>query len=112
MKSCRVEYWSHFGRMFKHDLRLYVCPELDASTGKIIGINELEVAKNLQHLYEYLIENEYVKPLNTINKDYLSIYSHEVLEKIRTGEPGWEEMVNEEVVNIIKQRLLVNWNKQ
>lgn len=97
-----------FGRMFKRDLRLYVCPELDRLTGKITYINDLEVAKNLQHLYGYLIENNYVRPLNTINKDYLSIYSHDVLEKIRTGESGWESMVHDEVVNIIKQRQLFN----
>lgn len=95
-----------FGRMFKHDLRLYVCPEMDSSSGKITSINELEVAKNLQHLYEYLIENGFVKPLNTVNKEYLSIFSHKVLEMIRTGEAGWEEVVHDEVVDIIKQRQL------
>jgi len=100
-----------FGRMFKHDLRLYVCPELDSKTGKVTGINQLKVAKNLQHLFDYLIENNYVKPLDGITKEYLSIYSHDVLKKIHSDEAGWEDMVHDEVVDIIKQRGLFNWNQ-
>jgi len=98
-----------FGRMFKHDLRLYVCPELDKITGELTGIDQLQVAKNLQHLFEYLLENGYVKPLNGINKKYLSIYSHDVLKKICSSETGWEDMVHDEVVDMIKQRHLFNW---
>ncbi len=99
-----------FGRMFKHDLRMYVCPELDNSTGELTSVDQLQVARNLQHLFEYLLENKYVKPLEGINREYLSIYSHDVLKKIRTNEPGWENMVHEEVADIIKKRRLFNWN--
>ncbi len=95
-----------FGRMFKHDLRLYVCPELDSSTGKTIGINDLQVAPHLQHLLQYLIENNYVKPLDTVNEAYLAIFSHDVLDMIRAGERGWELMVHDEVADIIRQRRL------
>jgi len=101
-----------FGRMFKNDLRLYVCPELDKNTGELTGIDQLQVAKNLQHLFDYLLENNYVKPIEGINREYLSIYSHDVLKKIRSDEKGWETMVHDEVVNIIKQRRLFNWNQK
>ncbi len=95
-----------FGRLFKHALRLYVCPALDPGTGARIGVNELEVAPHLRHLYAYLLENGFVKSLDTINEEYLSIQSHDVLDKIREGGADWEPMVPEQVAQIIKARSL------
>lgn len=98
-----------FGRLFRNELRLFVCPTIDSHSGEFIGINNLKVQKHLRHLYLYLTENNYIKDLSTINKSYLSIYSHEVLEKIRSGDPGWELMVPEKVAEIIKEQRLFNY---
>jgi hypothetical protein len=98
-----------FGRLFKHDLRLYVCPQIDAETGNKIGIHEFMVEPHLKHLYDYLLENHYVKALDTVEDAYLNIFSHDVLTKIRNGSPDWEEMVPDQVVNMIKEKHLFNW---
>lgn len=95
-----------FGRLFKHDLRLYVCPAIDAKSERLLGLNDLDVAPHLRHLYAYLLENRYVRALDTVNPAYLSIYSHEVLAGIRSGGHDWEDMVPPEVVHIIKERNL------
>lgn len=97
------------GRLFKNALRLYVCPAIDLNSGARIGINELEVVPHLRHLYAYLLENGFIKSLDTINADYLSIYSHDVLEKIRVGTAEWESMVPDQVVQMIKEQRLFNW---
>ena len=93
-----------FGRLFKHDLRLYVCPELDQNTGKLVDVYTMQVEPHLYHLYAYLLENDFVKALDTVDKEYLSIYSHEVLDKIQSGDLSWEDMVPPEVVKMIKAK--------
>jgi len=95
-----------FGRMFKHDLKLYVSQAIDHITGEKIGVNDLGVDKHLRHLYAHLLENGYVRALDTVKEEYLGIYSHEVLEKIRRGDPGWEDMVPEPVSRMIKEQQL------
>jgi len=95
-----------FGRMFKHDLRLYVSPAMDPVTGEKVGVNDLGVSHHLRHLYAHLLENGYVRPLDTVKEEYLSIFSHEVLDKIRCGDKSWETMVPEPVSRMIKDQRL------
>ena len=94
------------GRLFKNDLKLFVCPVLDTASGQRITYDKLDVPPNLKHLYAYLLENGYINGLNDVRDDYLKIYSHEVLEKIRCGDSTWEPMVPEQVAAIIKERKL------
>jgi hypothetical protein len=98
-----------FGRLFKHDLRLYVCPELEAQTNRPVTVEGMQVAPHLQHLYAYLLENGFVKGLNTVKEECLAIHSDEVLQQIQTGNSEWETMVPSQVVNIIKEKGLFNW---
>jgi len=95
-----------FGRLFKHDLRLYVCPMLDPKTSESVTIHSLKVQDHLEHLYRHLLENKFIRELNAIDKDDLAIYSQDVLEKIKKGESGWEAQVPETVVRIIRNKRL------
>lgn len=95
-----------FGRLFKNDLCLYVSPALDPNTNNIINLENLTVPANLKHLYRHLIENRYLRPLASINHDYLSIYSHMVLEQIQHKQPGWEDKVPARVAKLIKDHNL------
>lgn len=95
-----------FGRLFKHDLCIYVSPGFAADGKQVIGLKDLEVAPHLHHLFEYLRENHYLRPLNSINHDYLNIYSHDVLDKIKHRNANWQQMVPPEVAQLILQREL------
>lgn len=95
-----------FGRLFKHDLSIYVSPAIDPQSGKVLGLKDIEVAHKLRHLYEHLRENRYLRPLNSINHDYLNIYSHEVLDKIKHRVGDWQQMVPSQVAQLIVQREL------
>ncbi len=95
-----------FGRLFKFDLRLYVCPSRDPDTGKLVTIDDYQPEPHLKHLYAYLYDNGYIRGLDTINEDYLAIYSHEVLDMIRCCRAGWEDMVPPKVVQMIKAQNL------
>lgn len=101
-----------FGRLFKNDLRLYVCAEKNRGTNGLEDIHSMQVAPHLSHLYAHLLENNFVKALDTVNEEYLSIFSHEVLDKIRSDNKEWEQMVPEQVSEIIKTKRLFHWKGQ
>jgi hypothetical protein len=99
-----------FGRLFKNDLKLYVYPLRDAATGSIITARNIRVAPHLQHLYAYLLENNYIQAIRDYRPDYLPIFSRNVLAMIKSGTPGWEQMVPAQVANIIKERKLLGYH--
>lgn len=93
-----------FGRLFKHNLKLYVYPLLDAASGKIITVDTMKVAPELSKLYGYLSDRGSFVNLDNFNPDVLSIFSREVITKISEGDASWELMVPKEVVVLIKSR--------
>jgi hypothetical protein len=96
-----------FGRLFKNDLKLYVYPLLEPATKVLITAANLRVEPHLQHLYDYLIQNRSIESLRDVRKEWLPIFSRNVLEQIKTGQREWEEMVPPEVAQIIKERHLL-----
>jgi hypothetical protein len=97
-----------FGRLFRNDLRFFVCPAIDNKSGELTSVHNLKVQEHLRHLYLYLMENGYIKELATVDKSQLAIFSHSVLEKIRNGDLEWETMVPDKVAKIIRERRLFN----
>jgi hypothetical protein len=93
-----------FGRLFKNDLRLYIYPLLDRDSGQLVTVSNLEVAPALRKLYGYLVDRGHIVQLENVNRDYLHIFSRDALNKIRKGDPTWEEMVPPAVADIIKAR--------
>ncbi|MBX3731967.1 MAG: TonB-dependent receptor [Verrucomicrobiae bacterium] len=98
-----------FGRMFKNDLKLYVYPLRDARTGSIITAANLRVAPHIQHLYDYLLENQYIEPVRDVDPADLAIFSREVLRDIQADAPGWEAKVPPQVACMIKERRLLGF---
>ncbi len=98
-----------FGRLFKNDLRLYIYPLLDQATGKLITVDNLEVAPHLRKLYGYLVDSGSIMQLENVNRDYLHIFSRDALRKIRAGDASWESMVPPQVAEIIKSRRFLGY---
>lgn len=92
------------GRLFKNDLKLYIYPLKDKETGQLINVERLKMAPHLHNLYEHLTENNYIQSIDFYNKNYLPIFSREVLAKIRGRDASWESMVPPEVARVIKER--------
>ena len=95
-----------FGRMFKNDLKFYVYPLLEAKTGALITAGNLCVAPNLRHLHAYLVENRFIENLRDYDEKVLTIFSRDVLQKLRGGDPSWETMVPPQVAQMIRARNL------
>jgi len=92
------------GRMFTGGLKLYVYPMIDEKTGEIETATKVEVAPNLRSLFQYLIDNGFIKEIADYRKEFLRIYPPAVLAKLKAGDESWEKMVPPEVVQIIKER--------
>jgi hypothetical protein len=92
------------GRMFKGGLKLLVYPVEDEGTGALITAKQLEVASNLRHLYQYLIDNGFIQEIESFHREYLKIFPSDVLAKMRAGDPTWETMVPPKVSGMIKAR--------
>ena len=95
-----------FGRLFKNDLRFYVCPMQDTNSGKLQGVNDLQVDAHLQHLYTYLLDNGFVRSLDSIKPEHLEIYSHKVLENIRNNKKDWCDSVPDNIAEVIRDKRL------
>ena len=93
-----------FGRLFRNDMRLYVCPKIDDQSDQLVTAQNIKVSNHLRHLYRHLMENDYLRDLDSIDRDLLLIQSKQVLKKIRSGDASWMQMVPEAVVKIIAER--------
>ena len=93
-----------FGRLFKNDLKLYVYPLRDAKSGELTTVENLQVAPQLRKLYEHLVERGCIESLDNFKPECLTIFSRDVLEQIKTGNPVWEQSVPVEVAEVIKAR--------
>jgi hypothetical protein len=114
------------GRMFKHNVKLYVYPmrqetftrfiEIDPDLtlpplqpDELITARNAHVARHLRYLYQHLLENDNIGCITGYNEDYLTIFSREVLSQIQSGEPEWEKLVPPKVATLIKQRRLFGY---
>ncbi|MCB1693916.1 MAG: hypothetical protein KDI19_14200 [Pseudomonadales bacterium] len=98
-----------FGRLFKNNLKLYVYPFLEPVTRELITVDKLSIDPSLRQLYGYLIERRCIIQLTDINHSYLDIYSPDVLSRIGSHSPDWEEMVPANVAEAIKARGLFGY---
>jgi hypothetical protein len=98
-----------FGRLFKNNLKLYIYPLMDKSSRQLITVPKLKVAPHLQSLYAHLVDNANIESLDFYNKDYLHIFSRDVLARIRDNDSSWEQMVPEVVAALIRERNLFGY---
>ena len=121
------------GRMFRHAVKLYTYPMQQTAydnylkTGNsdghhsglthafaskvLITARNLSVPEKLRNLYAHLLENHYIDCISGYNEDYLGIFSRDVLQRIKQGDPSWERLVPAKVAEVIKKRGLLGYTK-
>jgi hypothetical protein len=122
------------GRMFRHAVKLYVYPMKQEAydsflrnghpsggghahvshayaSNVLITARNLHVSDHLRNLYAHLLENHYIDCLTGYNEDYLGIFSRDVLQRIKNGDPSWERLVPAKVAEVIKTRHLLGHGK-
>jgi len=93
-----------FGKLFTKDLRIYVYPLLDQATGEIRTVQNLKMPGDLHSLYCHLVERGRIKQLDNYDSTILSIFSRDVLRRIKDHDESWEAMVPPEIAQVIKNR--------
>jgi hypothetical protein len=93
-----------FGQLFQRDVTVYVYPWRDPATGKLNTVETLDVADELNKLYGYLVERGSIAQLENYDPGLLSIFTPDVLRRIKEGDASWETMVPREIAEVIKQR--------
>ena len=71
------------------------------------GIDGFTVAAELRKLYGYLVDRGCLVYLDNFTREYLPIFSRDVLDKIAANDRTWETMVPEKVARIIREHRLL-----
>lgn len=95
-----------FGKLFFKDLRVYLYPYKRQTNGNIITSENLKVHPRMKELYKFFKINGRVVDIIDYEPKVLGIFSREVLAMIANDEEGWEEMLPEKTVEMIKEENL------
>ena len=60
---------------------------------ELLTVGNLTVDDRLRHLYDYLVYTGSIAPLQDHRPEVLQLGSPDVLNKLASGDPGWEQMV-------------------
>lgn len=94
------------GRLFKRSVKMYVYPQLDPATGRVLTIETLPLKAGWGHLRNYLLEGGHLKSIRRYDERLLSISTRDVLARIQSGDGAWETMVPPVVASTIKAQRL------
>jgi hypothetical protein len=98
-----------FGRLFKHNVKLFIYPYKEAATQTLYTVDNLMVDDKQKHLYQYLKQGGLIEQIEEFNEDHLAIFSPDVLNMITSNEEGWEELVPDVVAEKIKAQKLFGY---
>jgi len=97
-----------FGNIFKNNMKIYLYPVLDKEKGTIIDSTNLKLEDNMKEFYKYFKVNNKILDLE-FNKDYLNIFSKDVLKQIKNNIPGWEDKLPEGVSDLIIKKKMFGY---
>lgn len=103
------ELLHYFGEIFMRNTKMLVYPYQPDKDQPVIATNNLRVPDSLFQLFKHLRNNGFLVDLKGYDKSVLQIFSPRVIAMIKSGEPGWEEMVPESVADIVKEKCLFEY---
>ena len=98
-----------FGILFTRDLKVYVYPSKPSQEAETMTLESMPVHPRLRPLYDYLISNKRMVDIESYDPTVLHIFSKAVLQLIRDGKAGWEDLVPPYVDNMIKDNRLFGY---
>ncbi len=97
-----------FGNIFKNNMKIYLYPVLDKQKDAVIDSTNLKLEDNMKEFYKYFKVNDKIRDLE-FNKDYLNIFSKDVLKQIKNNTPGWEDKLPEGVSDLIIKKKMFGY---
>ncbi len=101
-----------FGRLFKHDLHLYIYPWKDPESVELRTAANLPLQGGLATLHKYLMDRGVIVPLDHYDPACLEVYSREALAKIAKGDDSWIQMVPPQVAEVIQKNGYLGYRKK
>ncbi|MBU1822894.1 MAG: TonB-dependent receptor [Bacteroidetes bacterium] len=94
-----------FATLFSRKVKLLIYPTL-REDDSIYTCQNFEVPDNLKPLFQYLVINDKIEDIRNYKVEHMRWTTDQVLAMVKSGEPGWEELVPDSVAEIIKDRCL------
>ncbi|WP_025743818.1 hypothetical protein [Aquimarina pacifica] len=92
-----------FGKLFFKDLKVYLYPLKNHTTGEITTSDTLKVHPRMKELYKFFKYNGKLQDIKDYDPTIMDIFSREVLQKIQDGDDGWENQLPELIPEMIKE---------
>ena len=99
------------GKLFPKNVKLYIYPALKKSGGELLTSKNIYLSEDIQYLYSYLQYHRMILDITNVNHKKLHIFSIRVLEMIKNGEEGWEEMVPAYISKQIKKKKIFGYKE-
>lgn len=99
-----------FGELFNRNIRVYVYPAYMEKDGPLINARTLMVPDGIHFLYKHLIDANQIVEIHSYDKELLDILPWNVLESIEKGDGKWETFVPHQLIQLIKDKKLFNYN--
>jgi hypothetical protein len=99
-----------FGELFLENVRFYIYPARREGESELMQINNIEIPKAIQYLYQHILENKHIVPVVQFNPDILHVYHKRVLKQIQEGDSEWEAKVSPEIAKLIKEKRLFGYS--
>ena len=78
--------------------------DIETDADGLLTTDNLRVDDHVRNLYKYVRENGFLEPIHDCDRANMDLFSRDVIEMIRGGKEGWEEMVPPAVAQIVKER--------
>ena len=98
-----------FGILFGRNVIFYVYPSLKKNSNEIYSLADFKVSEKQKSMLQYLLDNEKLVSVSNVSDKNLHIVSDDVLDMIKKGKEGWEELVPHKVASEIKTKRLFNY---
>ncbi len=100
------------GRLFRGRVKLFAYPTLSAESGQLQTAGNMDVSQRLTHLYQYLLSNGFIEPVQEFDTAQLHVNPGDVLKMIRTGDEEWVTFVPSAAVDLIRRDRLFGFGNQ
>ncbi|MGJ8671544.1 TonB-dependent receptor [Rubritalea sp.] len=85
-----------FGRLFKHEVSLYVYPWKSRKGGELVTAETFRTNENLQHLYQYFLMNRLIRSVDSGDEALLNYTGRDIQKMILEGGEEWKKFVPKE----------------
>jgi hypothetical protein len=100
-----------FGKMFYNNLKVYLYPMKNEQTGELINSNNLKLHPRMKDFYKFFKYNGKLVDIFDFEPEYLEIFSRDILQRIKSNQPGWESQLPEGIAEMIQKENMFGLDK-